>query len=145
MSAGRDLSVADAQAKIASYVRHLRAVPTCAVSDASLERAGRAFKWFPGYGEVRAHLDREAAPYHVRQARLLAIAATPTPDEVPPPQSAAERERIGAGLDAIRERLRAAVTPQNPATVAPRRLGRGHLENHLGIGDADVVVTQTSK
>lgn len=73
------MSADEARTRIAAYLPLLRPARG-ALSKESLDRAGRAFKWFPTYGEVAAFLDQEADDLRAQLTRAKRIVAGERPN-----------------------------------------------------------------
>ena len=72
LTAGGNVSVADAKLKAALYEYHLRQPAFC-FSDSALRDAAARFKFFPSFAELNEFLNEVAAPYREARNRLAEI------------------------------------------------------------------------
>jgi hypothetical protein len=98
----------DAKAKIGAYAPLLDH-PACCFTRATLEEAGRQFKFFPAFAEIAAFLDEQRAPLVLMRGRLKAIAAVRPPESRQPRYSDLSAEQR-AQLDEIMSRFRGSRT-----------------------------------
>lgn len=97
----------DAMTKLAAYQPRLADYPLAVFSEASLDRAGRKFSFFPRYGEVAEFLDGEIGRLREEQRRCRAIAAGHggkcdghKPERAPATQE--QKDAVIAYMDAVR-------------------------------------------
>jgi hypothetical protein len=110
ISATGNMTVADAKAKLGAYAS-LLAYPVACLTRESLDRAGRAFKWFPTYAEIAEFLDAEQRRVETRRKRLerlLSDEERATKAEPKPKRYADASDEDRARIDARLAELKAA-------------------------------------
>ena len=81
-----NMTADDARAKMAAYGSMLAGqYPRAMLTRDVLDRAARAFKWFPSYSELSEHLDREFRRMQHERRRLEALAGEPAPEAMAAP------------------------------------------------------------
>lgn len=70
-----NLTLEDARARVSAYTSLLAPV-SGALTEDSLDRAGRKFKWFPSYAEIAEFLDGEKAEIEKQLSRAKQIASS---------------------------------------------------------------------
>jgi len=81
-----NMTADDARAKMAAYGSMLAGqYPRAMLTRDGLDRAARAFKWFPSYSELSEHLDREFRRMQRERRRLEALAGEPAPEAMAAP------------------------------------------------------------
>jgi len=74
----KNMTVADAKAKIRVYSNALAEYPPCCFTKETAFAAGKRFEWFPAFAELAGMLEEVAAPIRELHRRLNAIVSAPT-------------------------------------------------------------------
>ncbi|CAO3358633.1 hypothetical protein [Azospirillum palustre] len=132
-ASSRTLTPDDVEMKVGVMLTLMDDYPAGVFTKATLKRAARRFRFFPGFEELAPFLDDEARDLRVKRDRLLAITkAQPTA-----PKAAPKEEAIAPATDeqkaAVREMLAKAGVPlADPAPVVTGSAAAGEVKRVPG-------------